>query len=120
MHFTKRKFLKNALLTTSLSLNLGLLFYFKYSNFFIENLDHLLRLANLQPLRWEKLILPIGISFYTFETITYVVDVYRGVHKPLKKFWDYQMYIILFPKLIAGPIIRFHDFAEQIHDHLDH
>ena len=51
MHFTKRKFLKNALLTTSLSLNLGLLFYFKYSNFFIENLDHLLRLANLQPLR---------------------------------------------------------------------
>jgi len=60
--------------------------------------------------------LPIGISFYTFETITYVVDVYRGVHKPLHNFWDYQTYIILFPKLIAGPIIRFHELADQITD----
>jgi alginate O-acetyltransferase complex protein AlgI len=60
--------------------------------------------------------MPIGISFYTFETITYVVDVYRGVHKPLKNFWDYQLYIILFPKLIAGPIIRYHEIADQITD----
>jgi alginate O-acetyltransferase complex protein AlgI len=60
--------------------------------------------------------MPIGISFYTFETLTYVVDVYRGVHKPLKNFWDYQLYIILFPKLIAGPIIRYHEIADQIPD----
>jgi alginate O-acetyltransferase complex protein AlgI len=65
-------------------------------------------------IHWTKLILPIGISFYTFETITYVVDVYRSIHKPLTKFWDYQLYIILFPKLIAGPIIRYHDLADQI------
>ena len=64
--------------------------------------------------------MPIGISFYTFETITYVIDVYRGVHKPLRNFWDYQLYIILFPKLIAGPIIPFHDFADQIYDHTEH
>jgi alginate O-acetyltransferase complex protein AlgI len=63
-----------------------------------------------------KLLLPIGISFYTFETVTYVVDVYRRVHAPLKNFWDYQLYIVLFPKLIAGPIIRFHEIADQITD----
>jgi alginate O-acetyltransferase complex protein AlgI len=58
--------------------------------------------------------LPIGISFYTFESLTYVVDVYRGVHKPLKNFWHYQTYILMFPKLIAGPIVRYHDIADQI------
>jgi alginate O-acetyltransferase complex protein AlgI len=113
----KTRAVRNLLLALSLSINLGLLFYFKYSNFFIENLDHLLLRLGTRPIAWTKLILPIGISFYTFETITYVVDVYRGVHKPLRNFWDYQLYIILFPKLIAGPIIRFHDFADQIYDH---
>src|SRR5690606_22581169 len=53
---------------------------------------------------------------YTFETITYVVDVYRKLHKPLDKFWNYQLYIILFPKLIAGPIVRYHEIADQIED----
>jgi alginate O-acetyltransferase complex protein AlgI len=97
-------------------MNLGLLFYFKYSNFFIENVNAFLGLLGFSAIKWTKLVLPIGISFYTFETITYVVDVYRGVHKPLKNFWDYQLYIILFPKLIAGPIIRYHDLADQITD----
>jgi len=105
------------LLCLSLSINVGLLFYFKYSNFFVENINHVLQRMGIKELAWARLILPIGISFYTFETITYVVDVYRKVHKPLQNFWDYQLYIILFPKLIAGPIIRFHDFANQIYDH---
>ncbi|MCF8448576.1 MAG: MBOAT family protein [Taibaiella sp.] len=105
------------LLCLSLSINLGLLFYFKYSNFFVENMNHVLQRMGIKEIAWARLILPIGISFYTFETITYVVDVYRKVHKPLRNFWDYQLYIILFPKLIAGPIIRFHDFANQIYDH---
>jgi alginate O-acetyltransferase complex protein AlgI len=107
---------KRFLLLLSVSLNLGLLFYFKYSNFFIENINALLAIFSFNSVQWTKLILPIGISFYTFETITYVVDVYRGIHKPLDKFWDYQLYIILFPKLIAGPIIRYHDLADQITD----
>jgi alginate O-acetyltransferase complex protein AlgI len=59
-------------------------------------------------------VLPIGISFYTFESITYVVDVYRGEHKPLNNFLQYQLYIIFFPKLIAGPIVRFSEIADQI------
>lgn len=116
MSHSRRKYLRSLLLITSLSLNLGLLFYFKYSNFFIENINHLLAVAGMKEISWVKLLLPIGISFYTFETLTYVIDVYRGIHKPLKNFWDYQLYIVLFPKLIAGPIIRYHDFANQIYD----
>ncbi|MCK9499532.1 MAG: MBOAT family protein [Bacteroidales bacterium] len=107
---------RKLMLTLSVSINFGLLFYFKYSNFFIENVNAVLSIFGGQNIQWTKLVLPIGISFYTFETITYVVDVYRRVHKPLDKFWDYQLYIILFPKLIAGPIIRYHDLADQITD----
>lgn len=111
---------RRALLLISLSINLGLLFYFKYLNFFEDNLNTVLQWVGAKPMEWTKLVLPIGISFYTFETITYVVDVYRRVHKPLRNFWDYQLYIILFPKLIAGPIIRYHDFASQIYDHTEY
>lgn len=111
---------RRLLLCASLLLNLGLLFYFKYCNFFVDNVNNVLRAAGMRTLSWTHVVLPIGISFYTFETITYVVDVYRRVHKPLRSFLDYQMYIILFPKLIAGPIIRFHDFAHQVHDHVNH
>lgn len=110
MHNAKTKSAKRQLLIISLAMNLGLLFYFKYCNFFIDNVNALFG-ADIQ---WTKVLLPIGISFYTFESITYVVDVYRGIHKPLKNFWHYQTYIIFFPKLIAGPIVRYHDIADQI------
>ncbi len=102
----ENKLHRRLMLTLSVSINLGLLVYFKYSNFFIENVNSFISFFGASDVRWTKLVLPIGISFYTFETITYVVDVYRRVHKPLQNFWDYQVYIILFPKLIAGPIIR--------------
>jgi alginate O-acetyltransferase complex protein AlgI len=100
-------------LVLSLCLNVGLLFYFKYCNFFIENLNSLL---GDKQIAWTKVILPIGISFYTFESLTYVIDVYRRIHKPLDNFLQYQLYIILFPKLIAGPIIRYHEISDQIPD----
>lgn len=110
MHNQKTKFAKNKFLIVSLVLNLGLLFYFKYCNFFIENFNSLLGTE----IPWLKVILPIGISFYTFESLTYLIDVYRGIHKPLKNFWHYQTYILLFPKLIAGPIVRYQEIANQI------
>jgi alginate O-acetyltransferase complex protein AlgI len=88
----------------------------KYCGFFIENLNSIFISLGLKQIHFIKLLLPLGISFYTFETITYVVDVYRRVHKPLDTFWDYQLYIILFPKLIAGPIIRYHELADQLKD----
>ncbi len=110
MYKAKTKSGKNQFLIISLLMNVGLLFYFKYCNFFIDNIN---ALAGTE-IHWAKIVLPIGISFYTFESITYVVDVYRGIHKPLKNFWHYQTYIIFFPKLIAGPIVRYHDIADQI------
>lgn len=114
MDRTTNDFKRKLMLILSVSVNLGLLVYFKYSNFFIENVNAVLSIFGDKQIHWTKLILPIGISFYTFETITYVVDVYRRLHKPLTNFWDYQLYIILFPKLIAGPIIRYHELADQI------
>ncbi|MGP8214142.1 MAG: MBOAT family O-acyltransferase [Bacteroidia bacterium] len=117
MSVIQTRWQRRLLLTISVFINLGLLVYFKYSNFFIENINGVLSyLFHIKGITWTKLVLPLGISFYTFETITYVVDVYRGVHKPLTKFRDYQLYIILFPKLIAGPIIRYHEIADQITD----
>jgi alginate O-acetyltransferase complex protein AlgI len=109
-------FLRKLYLVLSLSVNLGLLFYFKYLNFFIDNLNQAFSGIGLNALPMLKIVMPIGISFYTFETVTYVVDVYRRVHKPLDKFFNYLLYIILFPKLIAGPIVRYHEIADQLTD----
>jgi alginate O-acetyltransferase complex protein AlgI len=101
-------------LITSLSLNLGLLAYFKYANFFVENFKILWMSMGGTTFNWLEVALPIGISFYTFQTITYAVDVYRKQHDPLKKPSDYMMYIMMFPQLIAGPIIRYHEIADDI------
>jgi alginate O-acetyltransferase complex protein AlgI len=110
MHEQKTKAAKTKFLILSLLLNVGLLAYFKYCNFFIDNINAVFG----TDIKWIKVLLPIGISFYTFESLTYVIDVYRGIHKPLKNVWHYQTYILLFPKLIAGPIVRYNDIAEQI------
>ncbi len=99
-------------------MNLGLLCYFKYANFFMDNVDWLFGLIHISIAPMARILLPIGISFFTFESITYSVDVYRKVHAPLHKFWEYQMYIIFFPKLIAGPIVRYHEIADQLQSHL--
>lgn len=107
---------RQLIMMMSISMNLALLFYFKYCNFFIDNANSFLSALHIKPIRLLDVVLPIGISFYTFESLTYVVDVYRRVHKPLKNFRDYQLYIILFPKLIAGPIIRYHEIADQLSD----
>ncbi len=103
-------------LTISLLLNIGLLCYFKYSNFFIENVNVVLQNFGVKNITWTNVVLPIGISFFLFETLTYSIDVYRRVHAPLKNVFDYFTYILLFPKLIAGPIVRFHEIADQISD----
>lgn len=114
MYNRKNEISRRAVLIFSVSMNLGLLFYFKYCNFFIDNINGILAAFHILPLKVLNVILPIGISFYTFESLTYVVDVYRKKHEPLRNFFDYQLYIILFPKLIAGPIIRYHEIADQI------
>jgi alginate O-acetyltransferase complex protein AlgI len=102
------------LLTVSLVFNLAALFYFKYANFFIGELEDLMRKHNLGGIHWVQVALPIGISFFTFHKISYIVDVYRGIVRPATNFINYALYIALFPQLIAGPIIRYHDIHEQI------
>jgi len=107
---------KRILLALSITLNVGLLLYFKYANFFIENVNSFLSLLGSENIRWTAIALPIGISFFTFQKLTYSVDVYRGVHGPLKKVTDFALYILMFPQLIAGPIVRFNEIADQIED----
>lgn len=100
----------------SVLINIGLLAYFKYANFFIGNINYLIEKAGLSPVSWIDVALPIGISFFTFQSLTYTVDVYRKVHKPLDKLTDYLLYILMFPQLIAGPIVRFSSVADDITD----
>jgi alginate O-acetyltransferase complex protein AlgI len=116
MHKSEVEKRRKLFLILSLSLNLGLLAYFKYSNFFIENFNTILSAVGVKQVQWTNIVLPIGISFFIFESLTYVMDVYRKVHLPLKSFLDYQLYILLFPKLIAGPITRYQEIADQISD----
>ncbi|NLA23497.1 MAG: MBOAT family protein [Bacteroidales bacterium] len=85
-------------------------------NFFVENLNFLLNAFGASCIHWTNIALPIGISFFTFQKFTYSIDVYRGVHKPLERVWDLCLYILLFPQLIAGPIVRYHEIADQIVD----
>lgn len=99
-------------LISSVVINLGLLCVFKYSDFVVANLNALLGTAIPQP----NLPLPIGISFYTFQTMSYTIDVYRGDTKMQKNIISFGAYIALFPQLIAGPIVRYSTVAEQL-DH---
>ncbi|WP_026231644.1 MBOAT family O-acyltransferase [Neolewinella persica] len=114
LHRAKDERRRKALLLTSLGLNLGLLAYFKYANFFIDNLNATLSLWGVSSLSWTEVALPIGISFYTFQTLTYSIDVYRRAHAPLEKVSDYLLYIMSFPQMIAGPIVRYQEVADQI------
>jgi alginate O-acetyltransferase complex protein AlgI len=91
-------------------LNLSLLFYFKYVNFFIENLEYL----GADFKSWKEIVLPIGISFYTFQSITYIVDVYRKECESQHELHNYLLYIFLFPQLIAGPIVKYNSIVDQL------
>ncbi|XDZ70422.1 MBOAT family protein [Alphaproteobacteria bacterium LSUCC0744] len=107
------------LLLTSLAVNLGLLFYFKYLIFFADNATGLANLmgAEIDPIAL-KIILPLGISFYTFQTISYTIDVYRRHILPERDFVLYACYVTFFPQLVAGPVLRasevIHQFANRV------
>ena len=110
MERTERKGARRALLITSLCINLGLLCYFKYTNFFYE------MLAPLWGGQFHALdiFLPVGISFFTFQSLSYTLDVYRGELKALRNPLDYAFFVSFFPQLVAGPIVRARDFIPQI------
>ncbi|MBP5258011.1 MAG: MBOAT family protein [Prevotella sp.] len=98
------------LMILSLLIDLGLLGYFKYTNFLAGAICQMFG-HNFQP--WD-IFLPVGISFFTFQSMSYTIDVYRGQLKPLNKLMDYAFYVSFFPQLVAGPIVRARDFIPQI------
>lgn len=102
------------MLWVSIVFNLSFLLYYKYFDFFIENLNIVLEGGHTYDI--AAIILPIGISFFTFQKISYSVDIYRKTAPPLKSLLDYSLYIMLFPQLIAGPIVRYNEIADQLNN----
>src|SRR5438876_5615602 len=103
-----------AWLASAVAANLVLLGIFKSANFFADNVNTLFLALRLHPLVVPRILLPIGISFFTFHAISYVVDVYRGDATAQKSPVHAALYLLLFPQLIAGPIIRYRDIADQL------
>jgi alginate O-acetyltransferase complex protein AlgI len=104
-------------LAVSLSGNLGLLCYFKYAGFFVENATALAREAGLGawlPASTLRIALPLGISFYTFQSLSYTIDVYRGSTRFTRSVVDFLCFVTLFPQLVAGPIVRYRDLAAEL------
>jgi alginate O-acetyltransferase complex protein AlgI len=105
-------------LTLSIVTNLSLLAVFKYSGFAAENLNALARMLGLSALQVPvlRLVLPVGISFYTFKAMSYAIDVYRGDARPMRRFTDYMCFEAFFPDLVAGPIIRYAAMEQQMRE----
>lgn len=115
IHASTKGLVRKLLLCVSLVTNLGLLFIFKYYNFFRGELEDALLssgLDNLFPILW--FVLPVGISFYTFQTISYTIDVYLRKQEPEKHFGHFALYVSFFPQLVAGPIERFSHLGPQL------
>jgi alginate O-acetyltransferase complex protein AlgI len=98
----------------AISINIGLLVYFKYFNFFLDNINSGLLFFGKDLIEYRRVILPIGISFFTFQAMSYVIDVYRKTTPLQRNIFDLALYISLFPQLIAGPIVRYFDIAGQL------
>ncbi len=128
IHEAKKTFIKKIWLTLSIANSLLLLSYFKYSQFFVESINQLFH-ANFQYVNYfsiftntylnthfdiDKLIFPVGISFFLFQTMSYVIDVYQKKVEPLDSIVDYGFFVCFFPHLVAGPIVKAHDFLYQI------
>ena len=115
---SKNKKTKKFLLVISLAGNLGLLGFFKYVNFMIDEINGIVQSFGMSQIDSLEIILPIGISFYTFQTISYTVDVYRGKLTPSESFWEFALFVSFFPQLVAGPILRASHFLPQLREKL--
>jgi alginate O-acetyltransferase complex protein AlgI len=108
---------RTVLLVLLLVFNLGLLAVFKYYDFFVGSLEGIARLLGYDP-TWPllRVALPVGISFYTFNSISYTIDIYRGRLSPARSFLEFSAFVAMFPHLVAGPIVRYADMGEQFQD----
>lgn len=104
---------RKGLLITSLTCNLGILGFFKYFNFFVASLESVFGTLGLHA-GTLHIVLPIGISFYTFQTLSYTIDVYRGRLEPCRNVFDFALFVAFFPQLVAGPIVRASEFLPQL------
>ncbi len=107
---------KKLWLCLSVIFNLGLLAYFKYANFFVAEFNSALVFFQYFPFDWKEIIFPIGISFFTFKKLSYIIDVYRGESPAMENIADFALYIAMFPQLIAGPIVRYSYIRSQLKD----
>jgi len=114
IHRSENPTTRKTFLAISMVTNLGLLGYFKYTNFLIDSFNTLLQ----GHFALQDIVLPIGISFYTFQTMSYTIDVYRREIVPAKSFLDFAFFVCFFPQLVAGPIVRAKDFIPQIYQKL--
>lgn len=113
----KRTRIQKAALIVSIITNLSILGFFKYLNFGINNYNLLVGIFGLESLKWNttlNIILPLGISFYTFQSMSYTFDIYLGHTKATRNYLDYATFIIMFPQLVAGPIVRYADVAKDL------
>ena len=130
LHRTRRKWLRSALTALSVTVDLGLLAYFKYAYFLTDFVNNLLGLSlqvhdvlgewlnvltGTSAFRVDVIILPVGISFFTFQAVSYMVDVKRRKIEPVRNFLDFGFYLSFFPQLVAGPIVRASEFISQLH-----
>ena len=106
----KRRF---QLLAVSVVLNLAALAYFKYANFGIDSFNAAITAIGFQPFSWTPVLLPIGLSFFIFHAISYLVDIYREEEPPTRNLLDFAAFIALFPHLIAGPVLKYNLLAHQ-------
>lgn len=115
LHASKTPRRRKLLVTLSLVTNLGILGFFKYADFFADNLQELAGVFGFTlPEFTLSVVLPVGISFYTFQTLSYTIDVYRGRLEPTRRFWDFALFVAFFPQLVAGPIERARHLLPQI------
>jgi len=130
IHASARRSIRNFLVTYSVIINLGILSYFKYAYFFTDSFNSLFGTQH-EVFNWlgqfangffdtpyftvDKIILPVGISFYTFQTLSYTIDIYRKQLTPLRSMIDFGFFVTFFPQLVAGPIVRASEFVPQIH-----
>lgn len=108
--YNKNKKIKVLCLIISIVFNLGILFFFKYFNFFIENINSIFNLS----INYLEITLPLGISFYTFQTMSYTIDVFLGKVKAEKNIINFGAFVCLFPQLIAGPIVKYSDINNEL------
>ncbi|MFC1664598.1 MBOAT family O-acyltransferase [Pseudomonadota bacterium] len=98
----------------AIAINIAVLGYYKYANFILDNFNLALQWFELAPIDYKPIHLPLGISFFTFQAISYIVDIYRGISKPQKNYFGVALYISMFPQLIAGPIVRYNSIEKAL------